>query len=141
MDSFVYLLDTNILSELIKNPQGPVMRRIHTVGEETICTSIVVAAEMRFGAEKKGSPTLAAKVEQILDNIEILPLDIDADRHYADIRGYLESQGSMIGPNDLLIAAHARSLGLTVVTDNIREFDRVPDLPVENWLVPPSAVP
>ena len=79
MDSLVYLLDTNILSDLIKNPQGSVMRGIAAFGEETVCTSIVVAAEMRFGAEKKGSPTLTAKVEQILDNIEVLPLDIDAD--------------------------------------------------------------
>ena len=141
MDSLVYLLDTNILSDLIKNPQGSVMRRIAAFGEETVCTSIVVAAEMRFGAMKKGSPTLTAKVEQILDNIEILPLDIDADRHYADIRNDLESRGLMIGPNDLLIAAHARSLGLILVTDNTREFERVPDLPVENWLLAPPPAP
>lgn len=139
MISLVYLLDTNILSDLIKNPQGSVMRRIAAFGEETVCTSIVVAAEMRFGAMKKGSPALTAKVEQILDNIEVLPLDIDADRFYAEIRNDLENRGLMIGPNDLLIAAHARSLGLIVVTDNTREFERVPDLAVENWLLPPPS--
>lgn len=140
MDSLLYLLDTNVLSDLIKNPQGAVMRRIHAVGEDTICTSIIVAAEMRFGSEKKGSPTLVAKVGLVLDNIEILPLDIDADRHYGEIRNYLESRGLMIGPNDLLIAAHARSRGLIVVTDNTREFERIPDLNVQNWLVSPPAV-
>ncbi|WP_183355958.1 type II toxin-antitoxin system VapC family toxin [Geomonas silvestris] len=137
MNPFVYLLDTNILSDLIKNPQGEVMRRIAAVGERVICTSIVVAAEMRFGALKKGAPALTAKVEQILDNLEVLPLDIDADRHYAEIRNDLEHRGVMFGPNDLLIAAHARSLELTLVTDNIREFKRVSNLAVENWLFPP----
>ena len=140
MDSLVYLLDTNILSDLIRNPQGPVMRRIATFGEESVCTSIVVASEMRFGAEKRNSPALTAKVEAILANIEVLPLDIDADRHYANIRYDLEKRGLMIGPNDLLIAAHARSLNLIVVTDNTREFERVADLAIENWLLPPPAL-
>ena len=138
MDSLIYLLDTNILSHLIKNPRGPVMRRITTFGEEAICTSIIVASELRYGADKKGSPKLAAKVEEILENIEVLPLDIDADRHYGSIRSYLENRGEVIGPNDMLIAAQARSLGLILVTDNTREFERVSDLAVENWLLPPS---
>jgi tRNA(fMet)-specific endonuclease VapC len=136
MSPLVYLLDTNILSSLISDPHGPVMRRIAAFGEETVCTSIVVAAEMRYGAEKRGSAKLAAKIEAILDNIEVLPLDIDADRHYGNIRSVLEKLGKTIGPNDLLIAAHARSLGLIVVTDNTREYERVPDLAVENWLLP-----
>ena len=136
MSPLVYLLDTNILSNLISDPHGPVMRRIAAFGEETICTSIVVAAEMRYGAEKRGSTKLAAKIEAILDNIEVLPLDIDADRHYGNIRSVLEKQGKTIGPNDLLIASHARSLGLIIVTDNTREYERVPDLAVENWLLP-----
>ena len=89
---------------------------------------------------KGDSSKLAEKVEAILDNIEVLPLDIDADRHYGNIRSVLEKQGKTIGPNDLLIAAHARSLGLIVVTDNTREFDRVPDLVVENWLLPSPPV-
>lgn len=139
MDSFVYLLDTNVLSDLIKHPDGPVLRRIAIVGEDIVCTSIVVASELRFGAEKKGSPALAAKVEQILANIEVVPLDIDADRHYASIRNDLERRGQSIGANDMLIAAHARSLSLILVTDNLREFERVQDLATENWLAPPTA--
>jgi tRNA(fMet)-specific endonuclease VapC len=134
MSPLVYLLDTNILSDLIKRPAGPVMRRIAAEGEETICTSIIAAGELRFGAEKKGSTSLTGKVDQILANIEVLPLDVDADRDYAAIRNNLEKRGLAIGPNDLLIAAHARSLGLILVTDNVREFERVPDLVVENWL-------
>ena len=137
MDSLIYLLDTNILSHLMKNPRGPVMRRIAALGEEAICTSIIVASELRYGADKKGSPKLAAKVEEILENIEVLPFDIDADRHYGSIRSYLENRGELIGPNDMLIAAHGRSLGLILVTDNTREYERVPDLTVENWLLPP----
>jgi len=140
MDSLIYLLDTNILSHLMKNPRGPVMRRITTFGEEAICTSIIVASELRYGADKKGSPKLPAKVEEILENIEVLPLDIDADLHYGSIRSYLENRGEVIGPNDMLIAAHARSLGLILVTDNTREYERVPDLTVENWLLPPPAL-
>jgi tRNA(fMet)-specific endonuclease VapC len=116
------------------------MLRIATLGEESVCTSIAVASEMRFGAEKKGSPALSAKVEAILANIEVPPLDIDADRHYATIRHDLEKLGLMIGPNDLLIAAHARSLKLIVVTDNTREFERVPDLAIENWILPPPSL-
>uniref|UniRef100_UPI0038B235D9 type II toxin-antitoxin system VapC family toxin n=1 Tax=Geomonas oryzae TaxID=2364273 RepID=UPI0038B235D9 len=113
------------------------MRRIAEQGEETVCTSIVVAGELRFGAAKKGSPSLRVKVEQIIANIEVLSLDVDADHHYAEIRNYLQQRGLTIGPNDLLIAAHARSLGLVLVTDNVREFSRVPGLVVENWLVTP----
>lgn len=134
MYPLVYLLDTNILSELIKRPSGSIMRRIATQGEETICTSIIVASELRFGAAKKGSPSLRAKVEQIIANIEVLALDVDADDHYAEIRSDLEQRGLAIGPNDLLIAAHARSLGLILVTNNVREFSRVPGLVVENWV-------
>ena len=137
MDGLIYLLDTNILSDLIKRPGGPVVRRIAAVGEGAVCTSIIVASELRFGAEKKGSPSLTAKVEQILANIEVLSLDVDADRHYATIRNDLAQRGMTIGPNDLLIAAHARSLGLILVTDNVREFSRVPGLTVENWLNTP----
>lgn len=135
MYPLAYLLDTNILSDLIKRPNGPVTRRIASFGEDTVCTSIIVASELRFGAAKKGSPTLTAKVEQIIANIEVMSLDVDADRHYAAIRNDLEQRGVAIGPNDLLIAAHARSLGLILVTDNVREFARVPGLTVENWLL------
>ena len=129
-----YLLDTNILSDLILNPQGAVARWISSAGESTVCTSIVVAAELRFGAEKSGSSKLADRIDLILSALDILPLETPADRHYGEIRQHLASQGTPIGPNDLLIAAQALALGLTVVTANVQEFSRVPGLGVENWL-------
>ena len=129
-----YLLDTNILSDLIRDPQGPVARRISATGESTICTSIVVAAELRFGAEKSGSSTLADRIDLLLSALEILPLETPADRHYGAVRPQLARQGTPIGPNDLLIAAQALALDLTVVTANVQEFSRVPGLGVENWL-------
>jgi tRNA(fMet)-specific endonuclease VapC len=129
-----YLLDTNILSDLIRHPQGSIAKRISEVGEDTICSSIVVAAELRFGAAKSGLPKLSDRVDLILSALEILPLEAPADRRYGDIRQHLSSRGIPIGPNDLLIAAHALSLDLAVVTANTREFTRVPGLKVENWL-------
>lgn len=134
MGDFRYLLDTNILSDLIRHPAGRVAARIAEVGESAVCTSIIVACELRFGAAEKGSPELSARVDQLLESIEILPLGEEADRRYAELRHHLETSGSPIGPNDLLIAAHAIDLGITVVTDNAREFSRVPGLSVENWL-------
>jgi len=133
-NSFRYLLDTNILSELVRQPQGTIARRIAEAGEETICTSIIVAAELRFGAEKSGSDNLADQVDLILSAIEILPLESPADREYGKLRHYLSRNGTLIGPNDLLIAAQALCAGLIVVTANTGEFSRVPGLNVENWL-------
>jgi tRNA(fMet)-specific endonuclease VapC len=129
-----HLLDTNILSDLLRNPGGRVARRLAVVGESTVCTSVVVACELRYGAAKLGSPRLSARVESLLDSLEILPLDRGADRHYAEIRLHLDRTGQPIGPNDLLIAAHALALDLTLVTDNVEEFARIPRLPLENWL-------
>jgi tRNA(fMet)-specific endonuclease VapC len=129
-----YLLDTNILSDLIRHPQGTVATRIATVGEDTVCTSIIVAAELRFGTEKSDSRKLAEQVDLILSVIDVLPLEPPADRHYGEIRQQLARQGTLIGPNDLLIAAHALALDLTVVTANAGEFSRVSSLKVQNWL-------
>lgn len=129
-----YLLDTNILSDLVRNPQGTVASRITELGEETVCTSLVVAAELRYGAEKSGSTTLVDRVDLLLSAIEVLPLESPADRHYAELRHKLARQGAPIGPNDLLIASHALAMGLAVITANAREFSRVPGLAVENWL-------
>ncbi len=128
------LLDTNILSELTRHPRGRLTARIAAAGEETVCTSIIVAAELRFGAAKSRSQKLADRIELILSTIAILPLETPADQYYGDIRQYLTRQGTTIGPNDLLIAAHALYLDLTVVTANAGEFSRVPGLKVENWL-------
>lgn len=132
--TLAYLLDTNILSDLVRNPSGEVAKQITMAGEDSVCTSIVVAAELRYGALKSGSAKLAERVELILSALEVLSLDTPSDREYAAVRHGLARQGKAIGPNDLLIAAHARALDLTVVTGNVREFLRVPGLKVENWL-------
>ena len=129
-----YLLDTNIISDIIRNPFGEAARHIERVGYQEICTSIIVAAELRYGCAKKGSPKLLAKVVSILETIPVLSLDMPADAEYGGIRAELEAAGQNIGQNDLLIAAHACAFGLTLVTDNIREFSRIRDLKVENWL-------
>jgi tRNA(fMet)-specific endonuclease VapC len=129
-----YLLDTNILSDLARNPGGVVARQISKAGEDSVCTSIVVAAELRYGALKSASAKLSERIDLILSALEILPLEAPADREYAALRHYLTGQGTPIGPNDLLIAAHALAHNLTVVTGNVREFSRVPGLKVENWL-------
>ena len=129
-----FLLDTNIMSDLIRNPQGRIAKRIGSVGEENICTSIIVAAELRYGATKKASPKLTAQVEVVLDAIETLPVDAPADEIYGSIRVQLESAGTPIGGNDLIIASQAMTLDLTLVTDNEREFSRINGLRIENWL-------
>ena len=99
-----HLLDTSILSDLIRNPQGPIERRIRTVGENLICTSIVVAAELRYGATKRGSKQLTAQVEAVLDAMEIAPIETPTDHVYGKSRADLETAGTPIGGNDLLIA-------------------------------------
>jgi tRNA(fMet)-specific endonuclease VapC len=129
-----YLLDTNIISDLIRNPQGRAARRIAKVGEDSVCTSIIVAAELRYGCAKSGSKRLLRAVEELLGEIEVLPFDIPGDAEYGSIRTELEAAGRPIGSNDLLIAAHAFATGATVVTANADEFKRVRGLKVENWL-------
>ena len=129
-----YLLDTKMVSDLVRNPQGRVAARIAHVGEESVCTSIIVAAELRYGAARKGSARLLAQLLTVLGALEILPFETPAEIIYGDWRARLEGAGKPIGGNDMLIAAHAVSLGHTIVTDNEREFSRVDGLPVENWL-------
>jgi tRNA(fMet)-specific endonuclease VapC len=128
-----YLLDTNMVSDLVGNPQGKVAARIAHVGEESVCTSIIVAAELRYGATRKGSARLLAQLLTVLDAFEILPFETPAEITYGDLRARLEA-GKPIGGNDMLIAAHALSLGHTIVTDNEREFSRGDGLLFENWL-------
>jgi tRNA(fMet)-specific endonuclease VapC len=129
-----YLLDTNIVSNLVRNPQGRVADRLKAVGEQNICTSIIVAAKLRYGTTKKASPRLTAQVEAVLGVIDTLPFDSPADEIYGSIRAQLELVGKPIGGNDLLIAAQALALDHTLVTDNDQEFSRVDGLRVENWL-------
>jgi len=130
-----YLLDTNIISELVRNPQGDIKDRIAAVGEDAICTSIIVTSELRFGVVKKGSKRLRRQLEAILSAIEIIPFEEPADQQYAVLRPDLEKAGTPIGPNDMLIAAQAISHGLTLITANLREFSHVQGLAVENWHV------
>lgn len=138
MNGLRYLLDTNMVSDLARHPDGRVVRRIAAVGVERIGISIIVACELRFGVIKSGSQRLARHVNLVLEQVAILPLEPPVEEHYADIRNTLERAGTPIGPNDLLIAAHARALGLTLVTDNVRQYSRVPGLRVENWLAESS---
>src|SRR5580693_5279807 len=134
-----YLLDTNIVSDLVRNPQGKVARHVRTVGEKNICTSIIVAAELRYGADKKGSPRLSSQLDAVLGVLEVLPFETPADKSYGLLRTRLEKRGTAIGANDLmnndlLIAAQALALGYVIVTDNEREFSRVKGLRLQNWL-------
>jgi tRNA(fMet)-specific endonuclease VapC len=130
----LYLLDTNILSDLIRDETGPAGQALGVVGPESVCTSVVVAGELRFGAARRGSPRLSADVEKLLGLLPVLPLEAPADRLYAEVRNHLQSRGQPIGANDLLIAVQALAAGCILVTDNVREFERVPGLKVENWL-------
>lgn len=115
----MFLLDTNILSDLIRHPQGVIATHIAEVGESEIATSIIVASELRYGAERRGSARLTAQLEAILELLPILPLGDDADAHYGRLRADLERRGTPIGANDMLIAAHALTIGATLVTDNV----------------------
>ena len=128
------MLDTNIISDLIKNPQGRAAKRIARVGEDNICTSIIVAAELRYGCAKSGSKRLLKAVDDLLGEIHVLPFEVPADAEYGGIRSELETAGKPIGGNDLLIAAHAYATGATIVTANTDEFKRIRGLNVENWL-------
>ncbi|WP_436805260.1 type II toxin-antitoxin system VapC family toxin [Sphingomonas sp. DT-51] len=128
------MLDTNIVSDLMRNPQGQVFDRILRIGSDRICVSVITAAEIRYDCAKKGSTRLLDQAEAILSAIEVVPFDVPADAEYGGIRSELEAAGKTIGPNDLLIAAHAYALGLVLVTNNVDEFRRVRGLTVENWL-------
>lgn len=129
-----FLLDTNIVSDIVRNPQGRVAGRIAEVGERQVCTSIIVAAELRYGAARKASARLTAQLEAVLGAIELLALKSPVDVIYGALRAQLEKRGRPIDTNDLLIAAQALALRHTLVTDNMREFSRIPALSVENWL-------
>jgi tRNA(fMet)-specific endonuclease VapC len=129
-----YMLDTNIMSDLIRNPRGSAAKRIERLGEDTVCTSVIVAAELRYGSARSGSKRLREAVDELLSEITVLPFDVPADAEYGTIRSELEAAGTSIGPNDLLIAAHAYTSGAIIVTANTSEFKRIRGLKVENWL-------
>lgn len=131
-----YLLDTNILSALIRSPRGPVTEQIRRVGEARVYTSVIVEAELRYGAARKGSERLSRQVEAVLGSIPIEPWREPFGRIYAELRLGLERAGTPIGANDLLIGAQALADGSVLVTDNTREFERLTDLTIENWVRP-----
>ena len=131
--SYRFMLDTTVISDVIRDPMGMVARQLEFEGESSVCSSIIVASELRYGVVKSGSRELALRVDAALSAIEILPFDVPADSEYGKLRAQLAITGKLIGPNDLLIAAHALSLGLTLVTDNVREFKRASGLSVVNW--------
>ncbi|QYU66652.1 type II toxin-antitoxin system VapC family toxin [Leptolyngbya sp. 15MV] len=132
--SRLFLLDANILSHAMRNTGGLAARRIQAAAAGECATSIIVAAELRFGAEKRGSAELRRRVEATLHAIPIHPFASPADAVYGRLRVQLEAAGRPIGPNDMLIAAHALALDATLVSANEREFRRVTGLRVENWL-------
>jgi tRNA(fMet)-specific endonuclease VapC len=131
-----FLLDTTVISDLLRHPEGAAAMAVDRVGEANVFTSIIVAAELRFGVAKRGSRRLAALVDGVLERIGITGLTAPADRLYAELRHHLQRRGTPIGSNDLLIAAHSLAMGSVLVTDNVREFSRVPGLTIENWLRP-----
>jgi tRNA(fMet)-specific endonuclease VapC len=129
-----FMLDTNIVSHMIRFPAGDVVQRVGLAGVDKICISALVASELRYGAAKRASSRLSALVEDLIGRLDVLPYEASASPSYAVIRHDLAMSGKLIGPVDLFIAAHAVSLDMTLVTDNVREFSRVDGLKIENWL-------
>ena len=130
-----YLLDTNIVSDLVRNPTGRAARRLNSLARERVVTSVIVLAELRYGETKSASRRLSRQLDRVLNVLIVEPFDSPADVHYGLIRARLEAAGLVIGWNDMLIAAHALALDCILVTDNAREFSRISELKVENWLV------
>ena len=128
-----YFLDTNVVSYMVRQPQSPLARRVASLSPDSFAISVVVAAELQYGVQERGSKRLTDQLEAVLAAMNVLPLESPADRHYGAIRTELERMGQPIGQNDLLIAAHARALGAILITNNLRELRRIPGLKVEDW--------
>ena len=128
-----WLLDANIISAAMRDAYGPLAGRLRATGRGDLCTSVVAAAELRFGASRKGSARLEAAVEAVLSTLDVAPLETPADRIYGALRARLQACGESLGANDVWIAAHAMTLDCVLVTDD-RAFERVEGLKVENWL-------
>ena len=127
-----FMLDTDISSYIIKRRPAALVEKFEKLGE-TLNVSVITAAELRFGAEKAARPKLAELIEAYLDRLAILDWTDEVTPHYARIRTELERSGKPIGNMDLLIASHAVSQGMTVVTNNLKHFSNVPGLKVEVW--------
>ena len=128
-----YMLDTNVVSTLIRHPDGLLAARVAALPRASYAISVIVAGELRYGAARRNSARLSKQIEAVLEAVDVRPLAEPADRHYGEIRSEMERAGQPIGRNDLLIAAHARALAATLITGNVREFRRVPGLAVEDW--------
>jgi tRNA(fMet)-specific endonuclease VapC len=129
-----YLLDTDISSYIMKRSNAAVIERLQAVPINSVAISIITKSELLYGVElspRRQQDSLALK--EYLRHIEVLDFADEAAEHYANIRAFLKNNGEMIRANDLLIAAHARSLQRILVTNNMREFGRVPHLQIENW--------
>jgi len=130
----LYMLDTDISSYIMKRSNEAVLARLQTVAVTDVCISVITKSELLYGVElspRKQKDQLA--LNAYLRYVEVLEYSDDAALHYAQIRAALKLGGTMIGANDLFIAAHARSLGLILITNNTREFGRIQDLRLENW--------
>ncbi|MGE6743696.1 type II toxin-antitoxin system VapC family toxin [Allorhizobium pseudoryzae] len=127
------MLDTNIVSAIVRHPRGQILERLLEIGEENAFISIITHGEIWYGVQKNGSEELARKVSAVTRRLYVAPLQLPSDQRYAEVRLALR-QGMNIGPNDLWIAAHALALDAVLVTNNESEFSRVPGLKVENWL-------
>jgi len=131
-----YMLDTDTCSFIMKRSNNAVLKRLQKVPVSDVCISVITKSELLFGVEvSPRRPQDEAALTAFLGYVEVLDFTDEAPLHYAKIRADLKRQGAMIGANDLFIAAHARSLGLTLVTNNTREFGRVRNLTTENWTV------
>jgi len=132
--SRLYLLDTNIVSDLVRNPDGMIRQHVDHVGPGNVFTSVIVAAELHFGIAKKASQKLRRRVLDAFEFIPVWPLPIVVAAHYGSLRADLELRGLPIGANDMWIAAHALAEDAVLVSNNIREFSRINGLKVENWM-------
>lgn len=129
-----YLLDTNVIAEMVRAPRGPCARRVRLEPVDSIGVSIIAASEIQFGLAKGGSADKRQIVLDVLQSFIVVPFEAPADQVYGELRWTLTRAGHLIGGLDMLIAAHALALGCTLVTANEAEFRRVPDLRVENWI-------
>lgn len=136
----MYLLDTNIVSYFLRGASPTLNQRILDSAPEALAISIISAGELRYGLNRltpsRRAAQLAHQLDALLTAVAVLALPPEAAQHYGTARSQLEAAGTPIGGNDLWIAAHALSQDLTLVTNNTREFERVPGLRVENWVMP-----
>jgi tRNA(fMet)-specific endonuclease VapC len=130
----VYLLDTNIVSDVAHNPSGPVARKLSEINPDSVVSSVIVAAEIWFGIENNPSFRSRTRTESFLKTVQILEMGPEVAPIYGRIRVELKRIGRTLGANDMLIAAHALALEAVLVTDDYKAFAQVPGLNVENWL-------